>query len=98
MQCSPCQSSSAASSISSYVDIGTTEESSFMSGEPCTQIKLESTTGHSYIAPVRRRINTDVDIPLSDPRTLILPKVPPCKYCGAYRFYIGKLADFIILE
>ncbi|GAA0142813.1 hypothetical protein LIER_03629 [Lithospermum erythrorhizon] len=22
-----------------------------------------------------------------DPRTLILPKVSPCKYCGAYKFY-----------
>ncbi|GAA0169076.1 hypothetical protein LIER_23633 [Lithospermum erythrorhizon] len=33
------------------------------------------------------RGNASVDVCLNGPRTLILPKVSPCKYCGAYRFY-----------
>ncbi|GAA0167896.1 hypothetical protein LIER_22734 [Lithospermum erythrorhizon] len=37
--------------------------------------------------PIIGKPNTNVDITQEDARTLILPKVPPCKYCGAYRFY-----------
>ncbi|GAA0157575.1 hypothetical protein LIER_14815 [Lithospermum erythrorhizon] len=33
------------------------------------------------------RMNQSVNITSVDARTLILPKVPPCKYCGAFKFY-----------
>ncbi|GAA0160852.1 hypothetical protein LIER_17309 [Lithospermum erythrorhizon] len=38
--------------------------------------------------PIRERTDTFVNInEYTDARTIILPKVPPCKYCGAYKFF-----------
>ncbi|GAA0174231.1 hypothetical protein LIER_27670 [Lithospermum erythrorhizon] len=43
--------------------------------------------------PIIGKANTNVDITQEDVRILILPKVPPCKYCGAYKFY--RETDYI---
>ncbi|GAA0146280.1 hypothetical protein LIER_06273 [Lithospermum erythrorhizon] len=87
MQCPPSHNLSSATSISSYVDLNNTREYSFISSEPSIQVQLESTLGHSQRVPLSERRNASVEVPLNDPRTLILPKVPPCKYSGAYKFY-----------
>ncbi|GAA0175777.1 hypothetical protein LIER_28888 [Lithospermum erythrorhizon] len=69
MQCLSSQNLSSTASISSCADLNNTKKYSFISVEPSTQLQ-EMTIVNSQIG---------IDVPLNDPRTLILPKVSPCK-------------------
>ncbi|GAA0158770.1 hypothetical protein LIER_15713 [Lithospermum erythrorhizon] len=56
-------------------------------------MQIHNNNGDYQIELTTVKMNQNVEITTFDARTLILPKVPPCKYCGAHRFY--KETDFI---
>ncbi|GAA0187449.1 hypothetical protein LIER_34737 [Lithospermum erythrorhizon] len=62
------------------------------SSVPSNRDEIDRKQRERYAAKKQKGVQLTVDPPI-DGRTLILPRVPACTYCGAYKFY-NETANF----